>query len=529
MDKATLDQKHPTYDAQRWEALEALSEGGKKFHKLIETFLPQNPMEPELMYAQRKKRAKFHSYTGAIINLYVAWLFAANFSVKAYKKDSEEPQNPDKFYGVFQENVGGERTLTTFMKGRAREAMRKGKSSWLIQLPSDEGRPPADRDEYDKRGLGRATLTEIDPKELLDWEYDDEGNYLWAIVKTISNERKSPFASRNAEKQTWKVYDREMVTTFELVKRQESDGTVKEEEVRQVGEPAKHGFKRVPIITLCLEEEMCIGEQTYDAQIAHFQADAGLDWAIMRTCYAMPVFKLEDEDNKPTMGVGYGLYLGVNEEMEWSSPPADSFDTISKNRDAKRDEIFRIVHQMAQGIDNNAETVGRSAESKEIDAAATRLMLNTYGGVVAAAIEETYETISEARDEKDLEWSVEGFSGYDVATAGTLLANIKMAKDVGIPSKTFQKEISTKAALSLVPEADQKVKDKIRSEIGSYDFEVTGKTVEQQLADKTIEAQKSMTDAKLASQESMTEATLKSQEKVAKQAKANASAKPVKK
>jgi hypothetical protein len=508
MNKDILDQKHPSYDAKRWDELEALAEGGKKFHALISTFLPRNMMEPEGMYEQRKKRAKYHSYVGAIVNLYVAWLFAANFSVKSYKRGTKEAQQTNSFYGEFQEDVGGENTLTAFMKGRMRGAMTTKKSSWLIQLPDNAGDEPSSLDEYDRRGLGRATLTEIDSKELLDWECSEDGAYLWAIIRTSRCERKTPGASRNDEIVQWRVYDRENVSTYEL---RRDKRTLTEEAIKLVQAPAPHGFKRVPIVTLELPQELCVGEQTYDAQLAHFHYDAGLDWAIMRTCYAMPVFKIADDEKRPTMGTGYGLYLGVDEDMTWASPPSDAFDVIARNRDAKRDEIFRIVHQMAQGLDNNAETVGRSAESKEIDAAATRIMLNTYGEAVARAIEETYEIIGEARGDVDLEWSIEGFSGYDVATAGTLLDNVRRAKDLGIPSQTFQAEISTKAALSLVPESDQRVKDAIRTEIHGYQFEVTGQTVDAALADKQIQ-----------SSEKLAKDSLKSQEKLSKQKTAEA-------
>lgn len=525
MDKDILDQKHPTYDAIRWRELEALAEGGKKFHALIDTFLPQNPMEPEALYVQRRKRAKYFSYTGAIINLYVAWLFAANFNVKAYKRGTKDAQDPDKFYGEFQEDVAGEVTLKAFMESRTREAMQKGKASWLIQMPPDDGEPPVDRKEYEDRKLGRASLLAIDAHELLDWECDDEGRYLWAITKTCTQDRKVPAVKRNVVIETWRVYDTESVTTFEL-RRERTNSGVQEDAVKLVDSPRPHGFKRVPIVTLSLPVEMCIGEQTYDPQIQHFRLDAALDWAIQRTCYALPVFKCENDETRPTMGIGYAIYLGKDEDLTWASPPSDSFTVISKERDKKREEIFRIVHQMAQSVDNNAETVGRSAESKEIDAAATRLMLNTYGDIVARAIEETYETISEARAEKDLEWSVEGFSGYDVATAGTLLANTKMAKDLGIPSNTFQQEISTKAALSLVPESDQRVKDAIRKEIQAYRFEVTGQTADMVKTDKTLDSQESISQATLKSQEQTAAASLKAS---AQQAKANTGAKPAKK
>lgn len=506
-----LNQTHDDYDDDRWCELDALAKGGKKFHDHIGTFLPRNPMEPELLYSARKERAKYHSYMGAIINLYVSWLFAASFSVKADSRDSTEPVEVDKFYGEFQENVSKEQSLSAFIKDRFREAMTQGKANWLVELPpADPESPPADRAEYDARGLGRARLLPIDNCELLNWDIDDEGNYLWCVLKTKYLEQLGPLSPRDVIVEQWRIYDQETVTVYEL--RYTKSEPAGDREPSKLGEAKPHGFKRVPIVTLTLPEELCVGEQTYDAQVEHFRHDAALAWAIYRTCYAMPVFHLEDGEKPPTMGVGYGLMLGHNDKVDWLSPPPDSFQTIAANRDAKRDEIFRIVHQMAQGLDNNAETVGRSAESKEIDAAATRIMLNAYGEMVGQAIEETYEIISEARNELDYEWSVEGFSGYDTATAGSLLGNVKAAKDLGIPSETFLKEATTKAALALLPEVDQKTKDAIRQEIKDYKFEVTGQTAEAALQNQALESQEGMQVESLKSQEKTAAASLKAKQ-----------------
>lgn len=480
MNKKTLDQTNAQYEGDHWNRLNALAKGGKSFHAQIGHFLPQQPMEPELRYELRKRRAKYYSYIGAIVNLYVSWLFAAGYEAKAYKKNTETPiPNVDSYYGAFQENVGGQKTLKTFMKDRFRESMTVGKSIWIAELPqAPTDTVITDKAVHEALQLGHATLMCRDATSLLDWEEDDDGNLLWCILKDVWKPRKSASSSRNTTVEQWRVYDDTTVTTYEL---EYKDQEPPNPDTPIAGTTTTHGFKRVPVIRLCLPEELCIGEQTHDAQISHFQHDAALSWSMAMSCYATPVFHLDDEDKKPVLGIGYALFLGKEETLTWVAPPTEAYDAIARNRDSKRDEIFRIVHQMAQGLDNNAETVGRSADSKEIDAAATRILLNAYGEIVAKSIEETYELISEARDETDYEWSIEGFSGYDTATAGSLLANVRSAKTLGLPSNTLHRELSKKAALVLVPELDPRVKETIRQEIDKYDFNPPGQVIEEQL------------------------------------------------
>jgi hypothetical protein len=124
-----------------------------------------------------------------------------------------------------------------------------------------------------------------------------------------------------------------------------------------------------------------------------------------------------------------------------------------------------MTNQMALGLDNNAETVGRSADSKSQDNAATRIMLNAYGAIMTDAIEETYEVVSDAFSDEDVYWSIEGFNGFDPSTAPEVIANATNVQVINIPSKTFLKEIKKKAANASLPELSQETKDTIAQEI----------------------------------------------------------------
>ncbi len=403
--------------------------------------------------------------------MYVSWIFAAEFTVKAYKKDSPLPlDDVDGFYGHFTENVGDETTLSKFARERFRECMVTSEAHWLVELPSNEGDAPITKANYEARDLGHARLTQLKREELVDWDHDNEGALAWALTHTKLTSRPNILEPRGLITEVWKYYDKVNVKTYTLTYKGDDKRPDENWDVPET-ESAPHGFKRVPIVSMKLPKYLCIGEQIRDAQLEYFRLDNALSWAIRRTCYAVPVLHMADDEAAPVMGQGYMLRLGEKDKFDWTAPPSDAFQVIAKSRDDKRDELYRIVHQIQSGLDSNAETAGRSAASKEIDSAATRIMLNAYGGHISQAIEETFELISEARGELDYEWSVEGFSGYDVSTAGAVLENAKAAKELGVPSLTFQREITSKAALALIPEANERVKKLVREEINNSDFE----------------------------------------------------------
>ncbi len=476
----TLRLTNECYDHTRWEELEAISKGGKKFHGLMNKFLPQNALEPVEIYQARKSQAHFHSHSGSIMSLYVSWLFAADFTVAPhYRGTPDVITDHSDFYGLFQEDVGDETTFSAFTRERFREALTMRKSHWLIELPSNGGEIPADKIEWEDRQLGRATLKSIDNCDVLDWRRDEQGRFEWVTLYSCDDSRRSWLDADNTIIETWSIYDEENITTFEI--EYPKNAKPSDETEIAVKSILPHGFTRVPLMTLDIPEELCIGEQTRDTELEHFRLDNALSWLIRRTCYAQPVFNLADGETMPTMGTGYGIVMGVDDKMGWTAPPAAPFDILQKNVEAKRDAIYRVTHTMAQAVDNNAETVGRSADSKEIDAAATRIMLQAYGTYVAKAIEETYETISEARGETDYEWSVEGFSGYDTATVASLISNATNARMLGIPSETFHKELALKVANAMLAGEDQRKKDIIRGEIVKSKFDVSSMNPETEL------------------------------------------------
>lgn len=461
-----LDVRHPSYDVEFWADLNALYRGGKAFRDRIHRFLPKNPVETAEIYEQRKQESSYRSYLGPIVDHYAAWLFSGDFKVRAKTAADGETVDVGAEYAEFREDVGGDVDMKSFLKERFTKAIIEQRSHWLCEIPAakDLAEWPGTKAEYDAAELNKASLSCVDATDLYDWECDSDGRLLFAVVHSLRKVRKSPKDIKRTNIESWCIYDTEFCTVYQI---EYKDNERPANEAVVEGHAYKHGFLQVPLITLCIPEGLWIANRVYDPQKAHFRLGSALDWSIKRTCYAMPVFNLEDETKPPVMGAGYYIMLGKDETMTWAAPPDGQFTTISKEVDAQRNDIYRMTHELAMGLDNNAETVGRSADSKQLDTNATRIMLNAYGQIVAEAIEETYELVSDAFGDTDTYWSIEGLSGYDTATAPEVIGNAMSAQLLQIPSKSYLIEIKTKAALATVPEASQDIKDKIRAEIAA--------------------------------------------------------------
>lgn len=464
-----LRQRHPSWDQAEQDALFALYRGGKTFRAQLNNFLPQRPAEPPERHEARKREAIYRNYVGPVISFFASLLFASAPRAVAKDEKKEPVLEPGDFYNEFRDDCDGNGCdLDAFFKTRLIDAMVSGRSWYRVELPEDNGAPPENLHQFNERKLGDAWLTALDADQVLDWKMDKRGRFQWVLIHTVTCDREDIESTRNTITETWERIDASTVTTYRI-SYEKGKAPSPKQEIPRIGEPVPHRFGRVPVMMLALPPELWVASQLETPQLGHFRLTNAQTWGMTQTCYAMPVFNLAPQDEKkkrlPVMGTGHAITLGLEEQMEWKAPPDGPYAALSTEIQAHKDEIFRVAHQMALGVENNAAAVGRSAESKASDAEATRVVLEAYAKIVKACIESTYDLISQQRDDK-YDWSIEGlddFAAQDLGGLTTVLAQVEAAG--GIPSPTFRKLMAQRLAESLLPDIDQETKLKIEQEI----------------------------------------------------------------
>lgn len=472
----TLQQTHPTYDAERWRQYDALYRGGEAFRACVESFLPRNPAENPEVYTSRQKAAKYTNYVGPIVDWFAARLMSGTVTAKS-------DGAPD-WYDAWKASVDGAGTdLVDFIRARFVDACVKGRSWWCVELPEDDGPPPVNAAEYEARGLGEVLLRTIPRESVLDWDTDRQGNLLWAIVYETEHPRLSPAAARAATLHRWTVFEIEQISVYEITI---DEGKPLDPKFEITPVVRKNPLGRVPLLPLgfdgvravhahsphrrpiSLSQSEIFGlwplNRLADPQVAHFRLEASLEWSILRTCYAMPVWQGNAESGPPTMGAGYYMKIGVGESFTWTAPPVAHLASTEARVQARKDEIYRVALQMAQGVDNNAAAIGRSGQSKLADAASTDALLVVYGALVREAVQRTYEMVSAARGE-ELEWVVSGLDSFSPTDAGLLVTTGVQVQAMQIASPTFKRELDKRVARSLLPNVDEATRSAIESEI----------------------------------------------------------------
>jgi hypothetical protein len=465
---AQLNQRHPCVDVERLKDLEALYDGDELMQARLHKFLPQREREKPQRYQLRKDEWHYRNYLGPIIDYFASMLFVSSPVISASDKSNKDEKLPDpgEYYTEIREDCDGNGCdIDAFFKDRLTDAM-VGGCSWIRLKPrGDQSVEVKSMADFEAAKLGDSWLVAPDHLDVLDWDTDDTGRLTWAITHRRVTKRASIDASRNQVTETWEHLLPDRVDTYEIT--YEADKPPQgETEVPKKGSEA-HRYGSVPIICLELPRALWVASRLRTPQLAHFRALNAQSWSLSCTAYAMPVAKVKDPEEfaKHLHGAGYGVVIGVEEDWGWEAPPTGHFAALDTEIKAHKDEIFRIAHQMALGVENNAAAVGRSAESKASDMESTRVALVAYSRIMKECIERVFDMLSRAHGD-DYVWSVEGLDDFAALDVAGLVETLGMVQTAGgIPSRTFDVQMKTRLAESLLRDVDEATKATIREEI----------------------------------------------------------------
>lgn len=460
-----LKVQHPEYDAQLCTKYELLYEGGEAFLRQVMLFLPRRNSEAMKLYNERVMRAFYVGYVGPVIDYFISNLFAFNANIN-------QKGGSIAFYDTFLKDCDLRGTdFNDFFQEVFTHTLIQRKSFILLDFPSlpSDAPPPQNALEEDEMGLTRAYLVHFPNKDLIDWQYDDIGNYDW--VKFYCCERFKPsFDAKEIKRHKWYIYDK---TGYQIFQYDEDPDKTEDESVKEatlVGNGTHSLPGRVPILSLEVPKGLWIMNKLASIQVELFNLDNAMAWQEYQAHYAMPVIKLKDgKAFKQKMGEAYFIQLETEESFEWSEPEGKMMEVGLKRREMLKDEMFRIVHQLSLSIKQTKSQTRQSGNSKQEDRYATEVVLRAFGDIVRSAMQMVLSWATEARKEK-LEWDVSGFSTFDTDSTTEKLAQILQLRAINIHSETFNKEMEKRTVDFYLEDLNHETKDKIKKEIDNFDF-----------------------------------------------------------
>jgi len=452
-----ITHEHPEYAAKRpmWRQYRDLYAGGAQFIANADQYLVRRQKEPGDVYVERLSRSFYENYVGSIVDWYTATLFRRE-PVLTFEGSGERSKT---FFSEFAEDCDLKGTnLAEFFRRQFVEALIGGKSYVLIDFPRLH-EPVGTRAEEDERGASRAYLVSYAADELINWSYDERGQYQWAVLRTQSL-RKDKLEDVRWYKQTrWVYYDKECYRIYE-----QSEEASRQGRVELVAE-GRHGLAkqaRVPLIELRVSDGLWLLNKAASLQLEHFNKSNALGWALTMGLFAMPVIYSERDWNQ-VMGESYYIQLGPQDRFGWTEPQGTVYQIAADNLTRLQEEIYRVCYVAHAGgpLSGNA---AQSGLSKQRDYTITQEVLRAYGDEVKESMKRVLRAVAAARED-GLSIGVSGMDEFDIGDFGTELEDAQRLLSLGIDSPTLKKQVFKKLAFQFLCDVRQEVKDRIGREI----------------------------------------------------------------
>jgi hypothetical protein len=469
-----LAKRHAEHTAKcdQWARLRLLRGGGDELKKQASLFLVPRMNEPADVTNLRTKLFTYNNVLGPALGWYTSALFKQAPVVEF------RPKRASGAAGKGQLRGDAARRYERFMK----DCDRKGEAfldwcqnffeelalcgtSWvLVDRPAVTAPNRLVEREMD---LQRGHLVRFQPEQVIGWSEDAEGKLEWVKIHAVTCES-DPFGDA-VETDHWYIYTRTEFVEYVRVR----SGNSKEDAWAQMaeGSPRLHPFaadNRVPLRRYCVPERLWLGDRVYLPVQAHLNQENSVAYQTFMGLLAQPVIT-----GAPNFASAQGvsengtIILPQGATYGWSEP-AGTVLGIGRERAAElREEIYRQMHLIQQGRDSSATPAAQSGYSKEIDRAPTNDVLEGFGDIIMAAMDELAgDVIQLAGDTDAVTVRIDGFR-FEEPRVLEKLDVLDRVKESQIPSDTLIRELELDIALDAIPDRDQPIIDQVKREIES--------------------------------------------------------------
>lgn len=511
-----FQERHPDWLGEYWAECRALYAGGSRLlrdKKVLESLFRKHLHEDPKIYEERKARAHYYPYAGTIIDHLLAGMGTDPLRVTFALEDAETGEREldpaaewwerwvadvtdtaerPSDYGLEDDDDGedddeGGTTMHAFIVDTLREALQTGTAWVLADLPYVDPEAPApivdSKLTAEKAGLSNLAdpyLCIVPAEQVIDWQTDDKGALLWAIVMTQEQIRDSPKQRRGIVRHTYVLWDRETWTKYQIDVDPNKLPAL-EQEVPVVDDGA-HGFGRVPIERLVLPEGLYAMGKLHSLAREHFNKRCAMSWAEYKSLFAvlyeflgaednggMPTPSAQIDGNRATnqvRGQGWTQVRGKDDDARFVGPDTAPFTEARESCNDAMREMHRVMFSMALSANMDKAALQRSGESKEQDSATTAVLLDAFGKIARRFLRRLLVLASLGRGEAPPKATVDGLEQFDVSGVASAIAEaVEMFNGIPILSPTFRELALARLYAKYLGDATPEQMVKIRAEI----------------------------------------------------------------
>lgn len=485
----SLTAKSPEYSASYWEECRAFYRGGRDLlenKSLLTRVFPQHANEAPDIYQDRCRRATYLAYAGELLDYIVASLAMEPLTLTA------EPK-PPAFYQDFVNSTDGKSlTLNDLIQQQVLTAL-ICKTAWtLVDLPPlDSGaviESEADEEEY---GLLRAMAFPVEPECVYDWDCTPSGDLEWALICMRSSPRKRLEDDRNEIVERYTYYTRDGWERYDVTYKRDKPPVPNDDIPLTLS--GSHSFGQVPLVRLEVPAGMWAMDKIHCLCRDIFNKRSGISFSQLRHLFPIltaylgpeigpgneipaPIAQDPDRATNQVYGIGRIVKFGDKDRLEYTSPDCAIYTTSLEDLNGLRDELHRVLHQMALAANNSAAALKRSGDSKAQDKAAASVVLKKLGEYGRKHAIDIHNLARAGRMDQPMTWSAHGMQDFDEQALGDMINEAAVVQTLTIPSPTFHQiyrySIASKAVSGMAtPEQLEQIRDEIEAATTAEEFD----------------------------------------------------------
>jgi hypothetical protein len=230
--KALIDRRHPEYTNYNahWTFLKETYDGGREWFKAnIFRYIKEGEGE----YGDRIKRCYRFNHSREVVDLLNKYLFKQLI----VRNDADAPQSVKAFW---RRSTKTGLNVRDFSRQMSKKSSIFGRIAIVVDNNAKLDRVVSKADE--KAQDVRTYAYVVEPGDLLDYSYDDDGNLNWVLIREIARDDSDPMASTGKVSSRFRLWTKQDWQLYEEIKGRNGKTTIK------LIDSADHDLGEVPVV-----------------------------------------------------------------------------------------------------------------------------------------------------------------------------------------------------------------------------------------------------------------------------------------
>lgn len=394
-----LEKTHPDYRPDLLRKYHDFFHGGDDFERNKKAYMRPRMIE-QSNEAYKNARAACYHYNPTVAGVLDDLCGQALTSPPRIEvKDTNDARAA--YWLTLNKNIDGEgRDLRAQAASRFTEICVHHRAYLTIDFPDSDDVYAASLDQQKKSGAVNARICALDAKDVDDWEYDEDGNLIWARSHVIEHLRDSMFGPRTRERHIWGFFTIDSVVEYSATKRiDEKSWPDKAVAIRS--EIKRHSLGALPIIPIEVPADKWPMDQMFSTALALFNREGSREFALDSGALALPVYKGETKPANVTLTESGCIYVEPNGDFFWRSPDGAVYSALKDSAADLREALLNTLQAMAQKASNQSQNARQSGNAKVEDKAALKNLLSMLSAPIIDAYERALYLIATLRNEAD--------------------------------------------------------------------------------------------------------------------------------